>query len=383
MPLDKKTVKQLALLIAGGITLYALFQHFPAVVGAFWFLWHLFFPFILGACFAFVLNVPMRSIEKGLFSKAHPRVKRFGRGISLVLALLMIIAILVLMVLLIAPEVGRSIDTLISGLPGFGRRVAAWAASLAERFPEAGDLIAELRFDWQSLVTSALNTVKDMGETVFNSTVNAAGSLVSGVVNFVVALVFSIYILLQKEKLMRQGKMLLYALLPEKRVEPLLDVLRLSDRTFSRFLSGQCVEALILGGMFFVSMTILRFPYAVMIGALVAFTALIPLVGAFIGCFVGAFLILIVDPMRALWFVVLFLVLQQIEGNLIYPHVVGNSVGLPSIWVLVAVTIGGNLMGIAGMLIFIPLCSVGYVLLRGWCYNRLKKRKIPPVRWKA
>ena len=375
MPLDKKTFRQLALLIAGGVALYALLQHFSAVVDALLFVWRLFFPFFLGACFAFVLNVPMRALEKRLFAKAPPRLRRFRRVLSLLLALLLILAVLVLLVLLIAPEMDRSIEILLGGLPGFAKRAAARAAALADRFPEAGELLAQFNIDWQSVVTSALNTFKEMGQSLFSSTVGAAGSLVSGVVSFVVAFVFCLYILLQKEKLMRQSKMLLYALLPEKRVEPLLDILRLSDRTFSRFLSGQCVEALILGLMFLVAMTVFRFPYAVMVGALVAFTALIPLV--------GAFLILIVDPARALWFVVLFLVLQQIEGNLIYPHVVGSSIGLPSIWVLVAVTVGGSLMGIAGMLIFIPLCSVGYVLLRGWCYKRLKRKKIPPARWQA
>ncbi len=383
MSLDKKTFRQLALLIAGGVALYALLQHFSAVVDALLFVWRLFFPFFLGACFAFVLNVPMRALEKHLFAKAPPRLRRFRRVLILLLALLLILAVLVLLVLLIAPEMDRSIEILLGGLPGFAKRAAARAAALADRFPEAGELLDQFNIDWQSVVTSALSSFKEMGQSLFSSTVGAAGSLVSGVVSFVVAFVFCLYILLQKEKLMRQSKMLLYALLPEKRVEPLLDILRLSDRTFSRFLSGQCVEALILGLMFLVAMTVFRFPYAVMVGALVAFTALIPLVGAFIGCFVGAFLILIVDPARALWFVVLFLVLQQIEGNLIYPHVVGSSIGLPSIWVLVAVTVGGSLMGIAGMLIFIPLCSVGYVLLRGWCYKRLKRKKIPPARWQA
>lgn len=131
------------------------------------------------------------------------------------------------------------------------------------------------------------------------------------------------------------------------------------------------MEALILGAMFFVSMSVLRLPYALLIGVLIAFTALIPMVGAFIGCMVGAFLILMLDPMQALIFIILFLVLQQIEGNLIYPHVVGNSVGLPSIWVLFAVTVGGKLMGIAGMLIFIPLMSVLYALFREWVNTKV------------
>ncbi len=383
MPFDKKTLKQLALLIAGGVALHALFQNFSAFKGLVVFLWRMMLPFILGGCMAFIFNVPMRNLEKLLFGRARGKLAKAGRPISLVLTFILIFGVITLLIVLIVPEVQRSTDVLISSVPAFGRRVAAWATSLAERFPEVGQWLSELDFNWQGLVTGALDAVKNAGTLIFNSTVGAAGSIVNGVVSFFIAFVFSIYILLQKEKLLRQSKILLYTFLPEKRVPPILDIFRLADKTFSRFLSGQCMEAVILGLMFFITMSILRFPYATLVGALIALTALIPIVGAFIGCIVGAFLILIVDPVRALWFIVLFLVLQQIEGNLIYPHVVGSSVGLPSIWVLLAVTVGGSLMGIAGMLIFIPLCSVGYILLRSYCYRRLRERKIPPARWKT
>lgn len=382
MPLDRKSFFQIALLLGGAVALYVLLQHLSTAAAAVLFVWELFFPFILGAAFAFVLGVPMRALETRLFSRIRRLPAKARRALALVLALILIFAVLVLLILLIAPEIDRSFSILIGSLPAFGRRVTAWATSIAQRFPEIGALLAEIEIDWQRIVYDTLNTLSGMSEHILSSTVGAAGSLVSGVVTVVIAFVFSIYILLQKEKLARQGKMLLFSVFPRERVEGFLDILRLSDRIFSRFLSGQCVEAAILGLMFFVAMTFLGFPYAVMIGALIAFTALIPIVGAFIGCFVGAFLILIVDPVRALWFVVLFLVLQQLEGNLIYPHVVGSSVGLPSIWVLLAVTVGGSLMGVAGMLIFIPICSVGYILLRGWCLRRLKQQKLPPALWK-
>ena len=211
----------------------------------------------------------------------------------------------------------------------------------------------------------------------------AAMSILGGLLTAVLAAVFSVYILLQKEKLGAQCKKLLYAFLPQERAGQALSIAALSSRTFASFLSGQCLEAVILGCLFFIAMSVLRFPYALMISVLVGFTALIPLFGAFIGCAVGAFMILIIDPMRALWFVILFLVLQQIEGNLIYPKVVGGSVGLPSIWVLVAVTIGGSTMGIAGMLLFIPLCSVLYALLRRTVYERLQKKEVPPGEWES
>ena len=168
----------------------------------------------------------------------------------------------------------------------------------------------------------------------------------------------------------------MYAMFPEKPVRYLAHVWNLTNRIFSSFITGQCIEAVILGSMFFVSMTILHFPYAMLVGVLISFTALIPLFGGIIGCWVAFFLILMISPVKAVLFLGLFLILQQIEGNLIYPHVVGGSVGLPSIWVLVAVTLGGSLMGIAGMLIFIPTVSVIYTLFREWVYARLEKKQL-------
>ena len=193
---------------------------------------------------------------------------------------------------------------------------------------------------------------------MLNSAFTVTKTVISSLVNFFIGFVFACYILLQKEKLSVQIRKVLYAFLPQKAVRQTMKVASLSYRTFANFVTGQCLEAVILGTMFFVIMSIFRFPYALLVGVVIAFTALIPIFGAFIGCVVGAFLNLVVNPMQALGFIILFLVLQQIEGNLIYPHVVGSSVGLPSIWVLVAVTIGGSLMGVVGMLVFIPLSSV-------------------------
>ena len=221
---------------------------------------------------------------------------------------------------------------------------------------------------------SAVAFFQNGAGNVLNSTMSAIGSIVSGVATFVIAFVFACYVLLQKEKLSVQVRKVMYAFLPEKKVEWCLEVCSLAAKSFSSFLTGQCVEALILGMMFFIAMSIFSMPYALLVGVLIAFTALIPIFGAFIGCIVGAFLILMVAPVKALIFVIMFLVLQQIEGNLIYPKVVGSSVGLPSIWVLAAVTIGGSLMGVVGMLIFIPITSVVYTLFRASVYKKLKSK---------
>ena len=242
--------------------------------------------------------------------------------------------------------------------------------------------IVDLNVDWTALSQKMIALAKGGGGNLISTGGGLIGGVVSGVSTFVIGLIFSFYLLMQKEKLARQGRQVLYALLPERKADHALDILRLASRTFSSFLSGQCLEAVILGTLFVIAMTIFRMPYALLVGVLIALTALIPFVGAFIGCAVGAILIAITDPWKALMFIVLFLVLQQIEGNLIYPHVVGSSVGLPSIWVLAAVTLGGNLMGIVGMLFFIPLCSVLYALFRGYVQKRLVEKKVPARKWK-
>lgn len=206
------------------------------------------------------------------------------------------------------------------------------------------------------------------------STINVAGSAISGIVSAVVGFVFAIYILLQKERLGRQVRMIAYSLLPEKAADKFFKISNMTSDTFSKFLSGQCLEACILGSMFAIVLAIFRMPYVALISVLIAFTALIPIVGAFIGCVIGAFLIFMISPVKAVWFVVIFLVLQQIEGNFIYPKVVGSSVGLPAIWVLAVVTVGGKLMGVIGMLVMIPLSSVLYAIFREFIYNKLKTK---------
>lgn len=214
---------------------------------------------------------------------------------------------------------------------------------------------------------------------MMNTTMSAVGSLVSGFATFFIAFSFACYVLFQKEKLHVQIRKIFFAFIPKQKATMFLDICSLTYRTFANFLTGQCVEAVILGSMFVITLSILKMPYALLIGVLIAFTALIPVFGAFIGCVMGCFLIFMVSAKQAILFIIVFLILQQIEGNLIYPHVVGGSVGLPSIWVLAAVTIGGNLMGIVGMLVFIPLVSVLYTIFREFVYSRLKKRHIKSV----
>ena len=337
-------------------------------------------PFIYGAAIAFVLNIPMKAIEKSLFSKAkNPKVEKVKRPASIFLAFAAVVLFIVFVTVTVVPQVTKTMIELGNKIPKFLADVQIWLEELFASQPQLIALLEEFdpaETNWDSIVDTVIDFLQNGLGSVVSSTVTVASTIIGGVVNLFVALVFSFYILSQKEKLGSQFRRILHAYFPQKVYDKVLEVTSLAGRNFSSFITGQCMEAVILGTMFVITMALFGFPYAVMVGVLIAFTALIPIVGAFIGCFVGAFLIMVDDPVKAIWFLVLFIVLQQIEGNLIYPHVVGNSVGLPSIWVLAAVTIGGSLMGVVGMLIFIPILSTVYALLREDVNERNgKKRK--------
>ena len=332
-------------------------------------------PFILGVAIAFVLNVPMRRIESSL-SHVLKKGSRLLRPVSMALSILLVAGVLFLVMFVVAPQLVRTLLGLQSSIPVFFGEVRQWLEQLFAENPQILINMEQIQIDWQQLFNDSLKFLKNGAGSMLDTTFSAAISIVNGMSTFLIGFIFSIYILLQKENLIRQIKKLLAAFLPERTVEGIVRIAALTSRTFSNFFTGQCMEAVILGSMFFIVLVVLRLPYALLIGVLIAFTALIPVFGAFIGWAVGAFLMLIISPMDTLLFSVVFFTLQQIEGNMIYPHVVGNSVGLPSIWVLVAVTLGGSMMGVVGMLIFIPLCSVLYTLLRDTVNERLKRRKL-------
>lgn len=380
MDWNRDQIKQRLAVVCGGVAFFCALQNLPAVVWALRWVLGILSPFLVGGAIAFILNVPMRAIEARL--PQGRRRKALRRPLALILTLAAMTGVITLAVCVISPGVGDAVRSISSQLPAAFQRFQEQLAELESWLPQLETLAADLRFDWKALSEKVISLARDWGGGLLSSGGVLMAGVVSGVSTFVIGLIFSFYILLQKERLARQGRQVLYALFPESWADRALEILRLSNRTFSSFLSGQCVEAVILGALFVAAMTIFRMPYALLVGVLIALTALIPVVGAFIGCVVGALLIAVTNPWQALGFVVLFLVLQQIEGNLIYPHVVGSSVGLPSIWVLAAVTLGGKLMGIAGMLFFIPLCSVLYALFRGFVKARLKARHVPPRKWR-
>ena len=380
MEWNKQQVKGLLLVVCAGIAFYCILQNLGSVALAVGQILSMLSPFLLGGAMAFILNVPMRTIERGVFRGAAGKVRR---PLSLLLTLIAVIGVLVLASCVIGPGIGEAASSITAQIPYAIQRLQNHLEQLSAYLPQLQEYLGTLDFNWATISKRALEIAQAWGSGLVNSGGVLIGGVVSGVSTFVIALIFSFYILLQKEKLSRQGRQVLYALLPERGADRALEILRLSERTFSSFLSGQCLEAVILGPRCVISMTIFRLPYALLVGVLISLTALIPIVGAFIGCAVGALLIAVTDPWKALLFIVLFLVLQQVEGNLIYPHVVGSSVGLPSIWVLAAVTLGGKLMGIVGMLFFIPLCSVFYALFRGFVKDQLVQKQVPDAKWQS
>lgn len=380
MELNKETMKKLRELIIFTAFVIVVLVKIRSVLELLKLGINIIFPFILGGAMAFVINAPTQFFERHIFGhskiKDKPVAKKLARPVSLLISLLSVIAVVMLVIFVVVPELGKTFVSLSKNISDFIPTLQKWIDDFFNGNEAIVTWSQSLDFDWDKIVSSVVDFLKSGASNILTSTYSIAKSVISGLTTFFIGFVFACYIVLQKEKLSIQVKKVLFALFREKTVHTILDVCSLSYRTFLNFLTGQCVEAVILGSMFFVTMTIFRFPYALLVGILIAFTALIPIFGAFIGCFVGAFLILMVNPLQAAAFVVMFLVLQQIEGNFIYPHVVGNSVGLPSIWVLVAVSLGGSLMGIAGMLIFIPATSVAYSLFRKFIYQRLNEKKI-------
>lgn len=368
MGFDKIKIKQIRGLIVFIAVICLALRYSDEIIAAIGVGVDILAPFILGAVMAFILNLPLRGIENRLLGKWKGKsAEKFKRPIGIIGSILVIIAILTIVISTVVPQIAKTLVDLGNKIPAFMEKIWGELQKLQLDNPQLQSYIGQLQameLNWDSIINTVVSFLKNGMTSMLSSTVVVAGNIASGFMNTVIAFIFAIYILGQKEKLADQGKRILSAYCKPKWNQYLLKVFSLAYRNFSNFISGQCLEAVILGCMFVVVMAIFGLPYAVLVGVLIAFTALIPIVGAFIGCGVGAFLIMVADPMKALIFIVMFLILQQVEGNLIYPRVVGNSVGLPSMWVLMAVSVGGSLFGVAGMLVFIPLVSTVYILLR-------------------
>lgn len=375
MNFDKKGVKTILFLILCAVVLFWGFQNINDVTDGINSFISIISPFILGGAIAFIINVPMKKIEELIFKKSKMSQKG-KRVIAYLITLILLILILALVMFVIIPEIAATIEKLVVQIPPAFNAAREYIEDLFDSNAQISEVIEKLNINFESLTKELITLLQNSASSLLNISFVVVGGLIGGTFSFIIGFVFSVYLLFQKEKMAGQCKRVIYALLSETKADRTVYIFKMANVTFSKFISGQCLEALILGVLFYIIMKIFAFPYALLISVLVGITALVPIIGPFIGCAVGAFLILIVNPLRALVFILVFLIVQQLEGNLIYPRVVGNSIGLPPVWVLVAVTVGGGLFGVGGMLIFIPLCSVIYALFKEMVANKLSEKKI-------
>lgn len=380
MELSKENLKKIRKLVLFTIIALVVIWKFNVFISSLMFVIGILSPFILGGVLAFIINVPMAFFERKIFEgkkcSNSKFIKSVKRPISLLMTIIIFILAITLIIFFVVPQISTTVISLGSDIQDFALKAKDWCLDNFQNYENITNWLNSLEFNWQKIVESSISFFKVGVGSVIDISFSTAKSIASGIVKFFIAFVFAIYILAQKEKLRVQIKKIMYAFIHPIKVKKILDISALTYKTFANFITGQCIEAVILGLMFVITMSIVRLPFALLIGMVVAVTALIPIFGAFIGCFVGAFLILMENPVQALIFIITFLILQQVEGNIIYPKVVGDSVGLPSIWVLVAVSVGGSLMGIVGILLFIPLTSVLYTLFKSYINKRLKMKRI-------
>lgn len=367
---DKRIVKYLLLaaVLVLAITKFNVLLEFVSK------LWGIIFPLVLGGIMAYILNIVMRRLEKWYFPKSRNKlVQKTKRMVCIFLSFFLIVLIIFLVFRLVIPELINTITMIGHWIPIELAKLQEFLAEHSDQIPELEKWINSLSFDWEATAQKLLSYLTSGVGGILGSTLSLVGTISIGVTNFVIGLIFAIYILANKEKLKRQLMKIARAYCKPALVEKALGVLKVANETFSSFIVGQCTEAVILGTLCVIGMKICQFPYAPMIGAFVGATALIPVVGAYLGGAVGFLMILTVSPLKAVLFVVFLVILQQLEGNIIYPRVVGSSIGLPGMWVLAAVTIGGGLAGVGGMLLGVPLTATIYKLLRSDVNKRVLK----------
>lgn len=365
-------LKRGLILITFGICLYVLLENVSFVINLTKTILTIFMPFLLGLIIAFILNVPMSLIEKRLNKNKKLKINNANikRSISLTMSIVAVILILFFVIALIIPDLGKTITSFVDQIPTMITNLEESLRELSINHPTINNWLNKIDLNPEAIKIQMESLLKTAGSGILSTSFNFIVSIISGIANFVIALIFAIYVLAEKEKLSSQFRIVLSSFIKGKYVRRFFEITNIANRTFSKFISGQCLEACILGMLCFIGMTIFKFPYALSISVLVALTALIPVFGAFIAMIIGALLISTTSFSMMIWFVLFFLILQQIEGNLIYPKVVGNSVGLPAIWTMMAVTIGGSCFGILGMLVSVPISSIVYGLVKEYIQKK-------------
>ncbi|EOR27627.1 hypothetical protein A500_03481 [Clostridium sartagoforme AAU1] len=369
-------LKQNILLGTYLIALYFILLNIKSVLSTFGSIIGILKPFIIAFCMAFILNLPMTFFENKVFNLLDNQksgyARKLKRPLSILATFITVIGLVIALALFVIPELISSISTLLNAVPDYVRSFE----KLINQYISSTEILQNA---YDTLMTTWKELLKIVGgllTTSLTSILTTTISITSGVVNFVLSIVLTIYMLASKETLLYHSKKILYAFVFKPLADKIIRVIRLSNTTFSKFITGQCIEAVILGILCFIGMNIFSMPYSLLVSVLIGVTALIPVFGAFIGTIPSVFLILLINPMQALWFIVFILCLQQFEGNVIYPKVVGNSVGLPAIWVMLAMLVGGSTLGLIGMLIGIPVFSVAYQLIREYTNKRLDSKQI-------
>jgi predicted PurR-regulated permease PerM len=367
-PERKRTVKVVVLLMLFGFFLYridlfyGLLMRFFAITTA----------FVFGLVLALLFNLPLKFFERSFhFFDKNPALKRVKRSLSLTLSVLLVTAIVLVLLVVIIPEVVGAVERLIGRIPDLLTRLENWLMQYSINLRQ---ILGFAETD-ESNVRDALQRVSNFLMGGINYSSNVVMSAAQMVVNVVVGLIFAIYLLYSKERIKGQLSRLTYAYLPPKPAARLLEILTLTTDTYSKFLGGQCLQAVISSLIVWACMTIFGFPYAILVALITFICAFIPIFGPYIAGLLGALLVYTASPSRTLWFLLMYLIVQQLEGSLIYPRILSNAIDIPSIWVLVAVTIGGGIMGIAGMLLFIPLFAVAYRLLAQNVRRRTAQRQ--------
>lgn len=389
LKVDKKGGRTILITLICIIAGYLLLKETERVKKVLDFVLGLFSPFIVGAAIAFILNVPMRFFERKMTFIKNERPLRV---VSLCMTLLAVIAAIAVFMLILIPQIRDTVQVFAFQLPNFFNRVDEWLAEQLQKYPQVKELLVKNlpnitepdgSINWMELVNKLMEALNTSISALTSQAISLVSDLVSSIYSGVFSFIFACYCLAQKETLARQGRKLLYSIVSEKRADEVVRVLRMSNTVFSNFITGQCLDALILGLMCAAVMAILKMPYIPLITLIIVVTALIPVMGALIGAAISAFLIFVSSPVQALIFVIMFIIVQQIDNNIVYPRVVGSSIGLPGMWVIVAVLVGEGLMGVAGMLLMVPFASVLYSLLREFVTKRVKQRNIPADKLKA
>lgn len=377
MKLDKRNILKILFIIFVSVLFYAFTKNYKDILMLLRNIISAFSPIIIGLCVAFVLNLPMSACENAIDkikSKRFEFLKKIKRPLSIILSVIFVGLILTVFLMLIIPEIKKTAIVVAAQLPDYMDKLNDFISSYSENFALPYDISEKV--DWNNISSNIITYIKDYGSALIDKTIGITSGIFSVAVNIIIGLVFSVYVLSSKEKIGKICKKMLYSILKKEQTDTILRVSKMTSSVFSKFVAGQCTEAMILGMLCYIGMSIFNLPYSVMISSLITLSALVPIFGAIIGTAMGAVMICFISPMKAIWFVVFIIVLQQFESNLIYPRVVGKSVGLPGIWVLFSVTIGGNLFGIIGLLTAVPVCSVLYCLLREFTDRQLSEKQI-------